>query len=143
MNICLELTVLGNLLLLSLSFYFLRTQTTVLQKRDRDHKYPIQQKHSKRPGSFSVLSKVTNKEKVLKELELHTISILSFWEAIHVCMCVSILTRVSVQFSHSCVWLFATPQTATHQDSLSSINSQSMLKIMSIELVMQSNHFIL
>ena len=48
------------------------------------------------------------------------------------------------QFSSlSCVWLFATPWTAAHQASLSIANSQSLLKLMSIELVMPSNHLIL
>ena len=41
------------------------------------------------------------------------------------------------------VWLFATPQTAVHQASLSIKNSQSLLKIMSIESVMPSKHLIL
>ena len=41
------------------------------------------------------------------------------------------------------VQLFATPQTAAHQASLSITNSQSLLKLMSIELVMPSNCFIL
>ena len=41
------------------------------------------------------------------------------------------------------VWLFVTPWTAAHQASLSIINSQSLLKFMSIELVMPSNHYIL
>ena len=41
------------------------------------------------------------------------------------------------------VWLFATPQTATHQTSLSIANSQSLLKLRSIELVMSSNCLIL
>ena len=36
--------------------------------------------------------------------------------------------------------LFATPWTAAHQDSLSITNSQSLLKHMSIESVMPSNH---
>ena len=36
-----------------------------------------------------------------------------------------------------------TPWTATHQASLSIINSWSLLKLMSIELVMPSNHLIL
>jgi len=48
----------------------------------------------------------------------------------------------SVQ-SLSCVQLFATPWTAACQDSLSISNSQSLLKLMSIELVMSSNHLIL
>ena len=41
------------------------------------------------------------------------------------------------------VWLFATPCTATRQASLSITNSWSLLKLMSIELVMPSNHLIL
>ena len=48
----------------------------------------------------------------------------------------------SVQ-SLSHVQLFATPWTAVHQASLSITNSQSLLKLMSIELVMPSNHLIL
>ena len=48
----------------------------------------------------------------------------------------------SVQ-SLSRVRLFATPWTAAHQASLSITNSQSLLKLMSIELVMPSNHLML
>ena len=48
----------------------------------------------------------------------------------------------SVQ-SLSPVQLFATPWTATHQASLSITNSQSLLKLMSLESVMPSNHLIL
>ena len=48
----------------------------------------------------------------------------------------------SVQ-SLSCVWLFVTPWTAAHQASLSITNSWSLLKLMSIELVMPFNHLIL
>ena len=40
------------------------------------------------------------------------------------------------------VWLFATPWTAVYQSSLL-INSRTLLKLMSIELVMPSNHLIL
>ena len=43
----------------------------------------------------------------------------------------------------SCVRLFATPWTAAWQASLSIINSQSLLKLLSIALVMPSNHLIL
>ena len=53
-----------------------------------------------------------------------------------------IITVSSVQ-SLSQVRLLATPWTAAHQASLSIINSQSLLKLMSIELVMPSNHLIL
>ena len=52
-----------------------------------------------------------------------------------------------IQFSSvqllSCVQLFATPWTAVLQASLSVTNSQSLPKLMSIELVMPSNHLIL
>ena len=52
-----------------------------------------------------------------------------------------------IQFSSvqslSHVWLTATPWTAAHQASLSITISQSLLKLMSIELVMPSNHLIL
>ena len=43
----------------------------------------------------------------------------------------------------SCVWLFVNPWTAVHQASLSITNSQSLLKLMSIESVMPSNRLIL
>ena len=45
--------------------------------------------------------------------------------------------------SLSCVWLFATPWTAAHQASLSITNSWSLLKLMSIKLVMPPNRLIL
>ena len=52
--------------------------------------------------------------------------------------------RFSSVQSLSCVQLFGTPWTATLQASLSiTTNSQSLLKLMSIESVMPSNHLIL
>ena len=51
--------------------------------------------------------------------------------------------RVSLLFSHRRVWLFATPWTAARQASLSFAISQSLLKLMSIKLVMPSNHLVL
>ena len=48
----------------------------------------------------------------------------------------------SVQ-SFSSVWLFVTQWTAARQAYLSSTNSWSLLQLMSIELVMPSNHLIL
>ena len=45
--------------------------------------------------------------------------------------------------SLSRVWLFATPWTTACQASLSITNSRSLLKLMSIESVMPSNHLIL
>ena len=53
------------------------------------------------------------------------------------------LCILSVQFSRSVVSDFATPQTAARQASLSVTSSQSLLKLMSIELVKPSNHLIL
>ena len=54
---------------------------------------------------------------------------------------------VSIQFSSaqplSHVQLFVTPWTAAGQASLSITNSWSLLKLMSIEPVLPSNHFIL
>ena len=47
------------------------------------------------------------------------------------------------QFSHSHIWLFVTPWTVARQASLSITNSQSLLILMLIELVMPSNHLIL
>ena len=51
------------------------------------------------------------------------------------------LMLCSVQ-SLSRVWLFSTPWTAAHQSSLSITNPQSLLKLLSIKLVMPSNHLI-
>ena len=56
------------------------------------------------------------------------------------------LCFLNVEFSVqslNCVWLFATPQAAARQTSLSNTNSQSLPKLMSIESVMPSNHLIL
>ena len=51
--------------------------------------------------------------------------------------------QFSLVQSLSCIGLFATPWTVAHQASLSTTNSRSLLKLMSIELVMPSNHLIL
>ena len=52
-------------------------------------------------------------------------------------------TKISSVQSLSCVQFFVTPWTAARQASLSITNSQSLLKVMSIELVMPSNHLLL
>ena len=59
---------------------------------------------------------------------------------VHISMILSGFSSVQL-LSH--VWLFVTPWTAAHQDSLSINNSQSLLKLMSIESMMPSNHLIL
>ena len=50
---------------------------------------------------------------------------------------------VSSVHSLSCVHLFVIPWTAARQASLSITNSRSLLKLMSIESVMPSNHLVL
>ena len=57
------------------------------------------------------------------------------------CVCACVFSSVAQSFSP--VRLFATPWTAAHQSSLSITNSQSLLKLMSIESVMPSNYLIL
>ena len=62
----------------------------------------------------------------------------------YLCICVThIFVHLSVQFSHSVMSDFATPWTAAHQASLTITNSQSLLKLMSIESVIPSNNLIL
>ena len=57
---------------------------------------------------------------------------------------ISFIFGCTVQFSHSVVSdSFATPWTAACQASLSITSSQSLLKLISIVLVMPSNHLIL
>ena len=57
-----------------------------------------------------------------------------------VCLSILLMESISVQLSHSCVWLFATPWIAALQAALSITNSQSSLKL---ESVMPSSHLIL
>ena len=54
-----------------------------------------------------------------------------------------LLSPLSSVQSLSCVQLFATPWAAVHQASLSITNSRSLLKLLSIESMMPSKHFIL
>ena len=65
------------------------------------------------------------------------ISYLIYWDKL---LPQQIPLPLSVQ---SFAWLFVTPWTAACQSSLSITNSWSLLKLMSIESVMLSNHFIL
>ena len=67
------------------------------------------------------------------------------WEAQHIHWCMDKFSQSfnSVQFSYSVVSDSATPWTAARQASLSISNSRSLLKLMSIELVIPSKHLIL
>ena len=59
------------------------------------------------------------------------------------CIAICCLYSVSSVQSLSCVRLFVTPWIAARQASLSITNSQSLLKLVSIESVMPPNHLIL
>ena len=75
---------------------------------------------------------------------LSFMSVLSFFQETSLQKQLSLSSRVSVAFqSLSHVRLFATPWTAARQASLSFTISQSLLKLMSIESVMPSDHLIL
>ena len=63
--------------------------------------------------------------------------------SISLCSILLLSLLFSVQFSHSVMSDSATPWTAAHQASLSITKSWSLLKLMTIELVMSSNHLIL
>ena len=65
------------------------------------------------------------------------------WSQLLICLSLSISATLSRFSSDSRVRLFATPWTAARQAPMSISSSQSLLKLMSIELVMPSNHLIL
>ena len=78
-------------------------------------------KHMKRCSVLLIIRDMQKKKKNHNKVSSHTIRI----------VVVQLLSQV---------WLFATPWTAARQASLSFIISWSLLKLMSIELVMPSNH---
>ena len=67
----------------------------------------------------------------------------SFWRAIFIFICYLHFYQFSSDQLLSRVRLVATSCTTAHQASLSITNSQSLLKLMFIESVMSSHHFIL
>ena len=84
---------------------------------------------------FAILSSQTIKE-YQKALDSKS------WKLM-ITLSISKVIQISSVQSLSHVRLFATPWTAAHQASLSITNSWSLLKLISIELVMPSNHLIL
>ena len=84
----------------------------------------------RKASSFSILKLRNNSLSPLRKQSVRIQSLSGTWY----------LSSVQL-LSH--VRLFATPWTAARRASLSTTNSQSLLKLMSIELVMQSNHLIL
>ena len=84
-------------------------------------------------------SRKTSTSASLMMLNLLTVCITTNWKILNEMGIPDHLTSVQ-SLSH--VQLFATPWTAACQASLSSTNSWSLLKLMSIESVMPSNHLI-
>ena len=66
----------------------------------------------------------------------------SYFFTLAISMFLSIFSASQSVQSLSCVWLFATPWTVACQASLAITNSWSLLRFMSIESVMPSNHLI-
>ena len=86
-------------------------------------------------GTFSSCMSVTSNSQKLLSHKPPTIYLIVQFQ--YTCGAVSQSVRL-----HRCVWLFATPWAAVCQSSLSITNFRSLLKLMSIELVMPSNHLI-
>ena len=80
-----------------------------------------------------------NKVNVLNATEFFTLLQIEYALSTHYICKIYVIVVQSLSY----VWLFATPWTAAHQASLSFTVSQSLLRLMSIELVMPSNHLIL
>ena len=74
---------------------------------------------------------------------LHLIQLCGIFFFLMTVRYLTIMSCFAVVQSLSCVWLFATSWTAAHQAFLSFTISRSLLKVMSIEPVMPSNHLIL
>ena len=95
-------------------------------------------------GYLSYRSSYTGKKK-----DIHTIMFIVFLFIIAKCendlKCPSLnnLNSFVIVPSLSCVQLFETPWNAAQRASLTFTISQSLLKLMSVELVMSSNHLIL
>ena len=89
--------------------------------------------HGFRSGGWAeVITRTVTEVKLLSTLRMHRENVKAWLSR----------TLVVLQLL-SCVWFFVTPWTAAHQASLSFTISQSLLKLMSIESVMPSNHLIL
>ena len=76
------------------------------------------------------------------ESEIHYYMSINFWKSPTIIDKTDFLLLFVVRLL-SQVWLFATPWTVACQASLSFTNSESLLKLMSIESVMPSSHLVL
>ena len=88
------------------------------------------------------------------EFQHHSVSEYTSFQFYYICLkiilvnlCLFLMGSWAIQFSSvqllSCVWLFVTPWTTARQASLSITNSWSLLRFMSSESMMPSNHLIL
>ena len=78
---------------------------------------------------------------LIQDVILRTLKLFLFTQLMEMKIMVSRPSNSVQSLSH--VWLFATPWIIARQASLSVTNSQSSLRLMSIESVMLSNHLIL
>ena len=131
-----------NYLKLVSDFTDLRSQShTTAITSDASHKYGV-------PSKPTFLSNVaTNQEFPRSHLQVPKFARLAHRTQESVanspccnCILLSMVSFIVVFQLHSCVQLFATPRTAPCQASLSFTISWSLLKLMSIESVMSSNH---
>ena len=90
------------------------------------------------PQRWEAISQAIGLIKLLNKAEIHQSYIVCFFQLTET----RVFILLSVQFL-SCVWLFATTWTVTHQASLSFTVFWGLLKLMSIESVMPSKHLIL
>ena len=81
-------------------------------------------------------------KKVLKSISHRKVQIKMTMRYYYTLIRMATIEDISSVQSLSRVRFFATPWTVTHQASLSITNSQSLPKLLSIELVMLSNHLI-
>ena len=103
------------------------------------HCYSLKSSHPLLPPLFSKVCSLCLCLLCCPHIEL---LVLSFWIP-YICVNSQYLSFSFWLQSLNYVWLFVTSWTAVHQASLSINNSQSFLKLMSIELVMSSNQIIL
>ena len=94
-------------------------------------------------SNWEAISQAISLIKVLNKAETHQSYIVCFFQLTET----RVFILLSVQFSSvqllNHIWFFATTWTAARQASLPLTNSCSLLKLMSIKLVVPSNHLIL
>ena len=88
------------------------------------------------------ISKITNGHRIFSYTSWQFVFLLPWNASLYILVTFLLGFFVTIQLL-SCVWLFATQWPAAHQASLSFTVSRSMLKLMSIESVMPSNHLVL